>query len=94
MGKVYGREVQAIPISIKGSTRMIKNQVMAYSHGQQVTYTRVIIKMIIDMVTVKCIGVMAVFIRENGEKASSMEKVRYMYQEKDIRRVSLKIMCL
>lgn len=43
---------------------------------------------------VKCTGMMAVIIKDNGRTVSNMVKVRYMYQAKDLKKEYSKIMYL
>ena len=93
MDKEYGRRLQAILISMKDNIQMIKNQGMESLLGQLATSIREIMKMIIGMVMVRCTGVMVVSTRENGEKAFSMVREKFMCLARDIRRVFLRIMC-
>jgi len=59
-------------ISMKVSINLIKNLVLVLSLGSLVIIIRVFIKMMNDMDTVKCIGLMVVAIKENGSTESRM----------------------
>ena len=75
METVYGKEAQAIRINMKGFTKMIKNVVMVFSHGQVEMSIKAIILMICAMAMEKCIGTMEVVTKVIGKKESNTEKV-------------------
>ena len=71
---------------------MIKKVVMEFSHGEVEMYTRGITKLTWEMAMAKCIGMTEVFIKVYGRKESSMDKVRYMFLAKAIKKDYLKTM--
>lgn len=92
MGKDYGKKVQEIVTNTKDSMQMIKKMAMVSLLGQVVMYIRAITNLIWEMDMVRCIGMMVVFIKVNGIKAYNMEKGRFMFQVKVIRKEYFKIM--
>jgi len=59
----------------KVATKMIKNGVMGYLHGLQATFIKGIMKQILEMAMVRCIGRMAAIIKVIGPMESKMAKV-------------------
>lgn len=47
---------------------------MVYLHGQQEMFIKVIMILMQEMVMDKCIGVMVVFIKDNGKMGYKMDK--------------------
>ena len=70
----YGRKIQDKVINMKEIIFMIKKKVMVYLHGNKVTFIKEIIIMILDRVMDKCIGLMEVIIKDNGDTGSKKVK--------------------
>lgn len=94
MVQEYGKRVQDIMINIKANMKMIKKMGMEYLHGLQEMYIKEIINQMLEMDMDKCIGVMEVIIKGNGEVEYKMEMGKYIYQEKDTKKEYFKIMYL
>ena len=94
MVQEYGKRVQDITINIKANMKMIKKMDMEYLHGLQEMYIKEIINQMLEMDMDKCIGVMVVIIKGNGEVEYKMEMGKYIYQEKDTKKEYFKIMYL
>lgn len=62
---------------------MIKSQVMVFSHGQVVMFTKEIMRMIQGMDMERCSGRMVAFIKVIGGMGFSMVRVKYMYLDKE-----------
>lgn len=77
--KVYGREVLETVINMKGIMKMIRNRVMESSHGVQGMFIKETMIVMFVMVTVKCIGMTGVIIREAGKVEFSMVKVVILF---------------
>ena len=60
-------------ITMKEITRMTRKMATVFSNGRAATSIRVTTKMTKEMVMVKCIGLMVLFIKVNGEEESNME---------------------
>ena len=73
--KDYGKELLEILINTKVSTKMIRNGVMEYLHGQMVTCLREHMKAISEMGMGKCSGLMEAITKDCGKMESKMEKV-------------------
>jgi hypothetical protein len=61
-----GKREQETVINIKDNTCRIRNTAMVFSLGQVETFIKGIIRKIYEVVSEKCIGVMAATIRVNG----------------------------
>ena len=72
-------------INMKEIIFMIKKKVMVYLHGNKVTSTKEIIIMILDRVMDRCIGLMEVIIKDNGDMDSKKVKV-FCLQNNQVRR--------
>jgi len=74
MGKESGKRMHSIQIAIsmKGNMKMIRKMVKEFSLGRVEIFTKVLTGMTKEMAMVKCFGLMAQCIKENGVKVSSM----------------------
>lgn len=73
-----GKKAQEIATNMKENIVKIASMDMAFLVGQVVIFIREIISMTLDQVLAKCIGVMAVIIKDNGKMEYSMDKVIYI----------------
>ncbi len=86
MAMVCGKKGQEIMTNMKENTSMIRNVGTEYSHGQLVMYIRVITKQMSEMGMGKCIGMMEAFIKGIGIMEYNMDKAKYLFQAKDIKK--------
>lgn len=78
MGKVSGERIKMTlkAINMKGSINSTRKRVMAFSLGSLAMSIRVLISQMNVMVMVKCISLMELSIRENGQEESNVVKVK------------------
>lgn len=75
MEKVNGRSKQnrKFVIVMRAIILWTRKMAMVFSSGKAETFTRVTIKMMNEMVTVKCFGQMVQFTKDSGNKVFSMD---------------------
>lgn len=82
MGKANGvKELKhKIVTSMKESTKMIKSLVLGLSRGSRATFTTGVTKMMSDMATARCNGLMAARIKVNGFPEYNTELAKCLSQ--------------
>lgn len=91
-GKGFGKSLQAKAINMKEAIKPIKKMAMGSSHGQVETSIKGTTMKIWEVGTEKCIGKMEVSIKANGLREYNMERARFMFPGKAIKKDYLKIM--
>jgi hypothetical protein len=94
MVKANGRKHKTLKIAMHMmvSTFKIKRMDMVFFNGKVEIFTRAITRMTREMVTERCIGLMAQFIKENGNVVSSMVWAKCSFQTVQLKKAILKTM--
>ena len=95
MGKENGERSLTLKTAIhmKGVTKTIRKMAWVNLSGKVGTFTMVCIKMMKEMVTEKCFGLMVLVIKESGKKAYSMELVGWSSLMEELKKACLRTMC-